>query len=140
LDQRIAIRGAGARSAFAVRGVKILLDGIPQTLPDGQGQLTHVELGSADHIEVLRGAASALYGNASGGVISITTDTRVPDRMNGEVRIVAGSFGRGDDGSNRTWTKWQGTGHFRVGHDGGATLSLSRLSYEGERDHSAADL
>ncbi len=137
LDQRVTIRGAGARSAFAVRGVKILLDGIPQTLPDGQGQLTHVELGSADHIEVLRGAASALYGNASGGVISITTDTRVPDRMNGEVRIVAGTFDRGLD---RTWTKWQGTGHFRVGDGGGATLNLSRLSYEGARDHSAADL
>ena len=137
LDQRLAIRGAGARSAFAVRGVKILLDGIPQTLPDGQGQLTHVELGSADRIEVLRGAASALYGNASGGVISIWTDTRTPERTNGEVRIVAGTFDRGLD---RAWTKWQGTGHFRVGHDGGATLNLSRLSYEGERDHSAADL
>ena len=140
LDQRLAIRGFGARSAFAVRGIKILLDGIPQTLPDGQGQLTHVDLGSADRVEVLRGSASALYGNASGGVISIWTDTRVPERANGEVRIVAGSFGRGDDGSNRTWTKWQGTGHFRVGDDGGATLNVSRLSYEGARDHSAADL
>jgi iron complex outermembrane receptor protein len=71
LDQRLSIRGFGARSAFAVRGIKVLLDGIPQTLPDGQGQLTHVELGAADRIEVLRGSASALYGNASGGVISI---------------------------------------------------------------------
>jgi len=72
-DQRISIRGFGARSAFAVRGIKILVDGIPQTLPDGQGQLTNLELGEVDHIEVLRGSASALYGNASGGVISIWT-------------------------------------------------------------------
>src|SRR2546426_10498981 len=54
LDQRISIRGFGARSAFAVRGIKVLLDGIPQTLPDGQGQLTNVELGAVDRIEVLR--------------------------------------------------------------------------------------
>jgi len=137
LDQRLSIRGFGARSAFAVRGVKIMLDGIPQTLPDGQGQLTHVELGSADRIEVLRGSASALYGNASGGVVSIWTDARVPERSTGAVRIVAGTF---DRGLHRTWTKWQGTERFRVGPRGGATLSLSRLSYEGERNHSAADL
>ncbi len=137
LDQRLSIRGFGSRSAFAVRGIKILLDGIPQTLPDGQGQLTHVELGAADRIEVLRGSASALYGNASGGVISIWTDARLPTRRSGEVRVVAGSFDRGLD---RAWTKWQGTGRFRVGDGGGATLTLSRLSYEGARNHSAADL
>ena len=135
LDQRLAIRGFGARSAFAVRGVKVLLDGIPQTLPDGQGQLTHVDLGAADRIEVLRGSASALYGNASGGVISIWTDARIPDRTSGDVRVVAGTFDRSLD---RTWTKWQGTGRFRVGR-GGATLNVSRLAYEGERAHSAAD-
>jgi len=137
LDQRLAIRGFGARSAFAVRGIKILLDGIPQTLPDGQGQLTHVDLGATDRIEVLRGSASALYGNASGGVISIWTDARVPERPSGDVRIVAGTF---DRGLERTWTKWQGTGRFRVGRGGGATLSVSRLAYAGERDHSDADL
>jgi iron complex outermembrane receptor protein len=137
LDQRLAIRGFGARSAFAVRGIKIILDGIPQTLPDGQGQLTHVDLGATDRIEVLRGSASALYGNASGGVISIWTDARPPVRSTGELRVVAGTFDRGLD---RTWTKWQGTGRFRVGSGGGATLSVSRLSYEGERNHSAADL
>ena len=137
LDQRLAIRGFGARSAFAVRGIKILLDGIPQTLPDGQGQLTHVDLGATDRIEVLRGSASALYGNASGGVISIWTDARVPERPSGDVRIVAGTF---DRRLQRTWTKWQGTGRFRVGRGGGATLSVSRLAYAGERDHSAADL
>ena len=137
LDQRLAIRGFGARSAFAVRGIKIILDGIPQTLPDGQGQLTHVDLGSTDRIEVLRGSASALYGNATGGVISIWTDARGPVRSTGEVRVVAGAF---DRGLERTWTKWQASGRFRVAAAGSAALSVSRLSYEGERDHSAADL
>ena len=140
LDQRLAIRGFGSRSAFAVRGIKILLDGIPQTLPDGQGQLTHVELGATDRIEVLRGSASALYGNASGGVISIWTDAKLPARRSGEVRVVAGSFDRGPGRTNRTWIKWQGTGRVRVGSAGGATLTASQLSYEGARDHSAADL
>ena len=137
LDQRLAIRGFGARSAFAVRGIKIILDGIPQTLPDGQGQLTHVDLGSTDRIEVLRGSASALYGNATGGVISIWTGARGPVRSTGEVRVVAGAF---DRGLERTWTKWQASGRFRVAAAGSAALSVSRLSYEGERDHSAADL
>src|SRR5213080_2937347 len=91
-DQRISIRGFGARSAFAVRGIKILVDGIPQTLPDGQGQLTNLELGEVDHIEVLRGSASALYGNAAGGVISIWTSPHDVTRINEEARFVAGRF------------------------------------------------
>ncbi|MGH7418552.1 MAG: TonB-dependent receptor plug domain-containing protein, partial [Candidatus Rokuibacteriota bacterium] len=66
LDQRLSIRGAGSRANFGTRGVKILLDGIPQTLPDGQSQLTNVEFGLLDRVEVLRGPSSALYGNASG--------------------------------------------------------------------------
>jgi iron complex outermembrane receptor protein len=137
LDQRISIRGFGARSAFAVRGVKVLLDGIPQTLPDGQGQLTNLELGAVDRIEVLRGPASALYGNAAGGVISIWTDRPLPERqVTGEVRVVAGSF---DRALARTWTKVQVTPRFRVG-SGALTLTLSRLRYAGERDHSEADL
>ena len=137
LDQRLAIRGFGSRSAFAVRGIKILIDGIPQTLPDGQGQLTHLELGATDRVEVLRGSASALYGNASGGVISIWTDPTVPARQSGEVRVAAGTFDRHLD---RTWTKWQTTLRSRVGDSGGVTIFASRLAYEGERDHSAADL
>jgi iron complex outermembrane receptor protein len=138
LDQRLSIRGFGSRSAFAVRGVKILLDGIPQTLPDGQGQLTNVDLGSADGIEVLRGSSSALFGNASGGVISIRT-ARAPGqaRLSQELRVTGGAFDRRLD---RTWTKWQSTTRARVGREGSAQLSISRLAYAGERDHSAADL
>src|SRR5205814_2852 len=110
-DQRISIRGFGARSAFAVRGIKILVDGIPQTLPDGQGQLTNLELGEVDHIEVLRGSASALYGNAAGGVISIWTSPHEVTRINEEARFVAGRF---DARSGRSWNKWQTTTSARL--------------------------
>jgi iron complex outermembrane recepter protein len=134
-DQRISIRGFGARSAFAVRGIKILIDGIPQTLPDGQGQLTNLELGEVDRIEVLRGSASALFGNASGGVISIWTRPPAVESVQGEARFVAGTFG---ERSGRTWNKWQSTTAMRVG-SGTAQVTVSRLDYEGERDHSAAD-
>src|SRR5438128_2723167 len=136
LDQRIAIRGFGARSAFAVRGIKILLDGIPQTLPDGQGQLTNVDLAAVDRIEVLRGSSSALFGNASGGVISIWTDGPPPEHVAQDVRVEAGAF---DPRFGRTWSKWQSSTRFRVGA-GSGLASVSRLSYDGERDHSAAEL
>ena len=134
-DQRISIRGFGARSAFAVRGIKILVDGIPQTLPDGQGQLTNLELGEVDRIEVLRGSASALFGNASGGVISLWTNPHSVEHVKEEARFVAGRF---DQRSGRTWHKWQSTTGLRV-LGGGAQVTVSRLDYEGERDHSAAD-
>jgi iron complex outermembrane recepter protein len=136
LDQRISVRGFGSRSAFAVRGIKVLIDGIPQTLPDGQGQLTNLELGDVDRIEVLRGSASVLFGNASGGVISIWTDPVPPARVREEARFVAGWSGRRGD---RGWAKWQSTTGLPVG-GGSAELTVSRLSYNGERDHSAADL
>lgn len=135
-DQRISIRGFGSRSAFAVRGIKVLLDGIPQTLPDGQGQLTNVELGEADRIEVLRGSSSSLFGNAAGGVISIWTNPRVPERITADARVVVGRF---DHRPDRTWSKWQSTTAARLGA-GVAQLTVSRLDYEGERDHSGADL
>jgi iron complex outermembrane recepter protein len=127
-DQRISIRGFGARSAFAVRGIKILVDGIPQTLPDGQGQLTNVELGEVDRIEVLRGSSSALFGNASGGVISVWTNPQAVEQARAEARLLGG----------RTWNKWQSTTGLRLGR-GSAQLTVSRLDYEGQRDHSAAD-
>src|SRR4029078_9135919 len=92
-DQRISIRGFGARSAFAVRGIKILVDGIPSTRPDGQGQLTKPALGEVDQIEVLRGSASSLFGNASGGVISISTRPPLIERVDQETRFVAGRLG-----------------------------------------------
>ena len=72
-DLRISIRGFGARAAFGIRGVKLIVDGIPETTPDGQGQLDNLNLGIIDNIEVLKGPSSSLYGNASGGVIAINT-------------------------------------------------------------------
>src|SRR2546426_1144310 len=135
LDQRISIRGFGARSAFAVRGIKVLVDGIPQTLPDGQGQLTNLELGAADRIEILRGSASALFGNASGGVISIWTDPTAPRTVRQDVRVLFGTF---DRDLNRNWNKWQSSTSFRVG-SGSGLVTVSRLDYTGQRQHSDAD-
>jgi iron complex outermembrane receptor protein len=77
-DLQISSRGFGARSAFGVRGVRLYSDGIPGTMPDGQGQFSQFDLGSADHIEVLRGPFSALYGNSSGGVIAVFTEDGPP--------------------------------------------------------------
>ena len=72
-DLRISIRGFGARSAFGIRGVKLIVDGIPETTPDGQSQLDNLPLGLVSNIEILRGPNANLYGNSSGGVISINT-------------------------------------------------------------------
>ena len=68
-DLQVSIRGFGARSAFGIRGIRLLIDGIPATTPDGQGQGSSISLTSTDHIEVLRGPLAQLYGNSSGGVI-----------------------------------------------------------------------
>jgi iron complex outermembrane receptor protein len=72
-DLQLSVRGFGARSSFGVRGVRLYSDGIPGTMPDGQGQFSQFDLGSAGRMEVLRGPFSALYGNSSGGVISLFT-------------------------------------------------------------------
>ena len=72
-DLRISIRGFGARSAFGIRGIKLIVDGIPETTPDGQSQLDNLPLGLISNIEVIRGPSSLLYGNSSGGVININT-------------------------------------------------------------------
>ena len=77
-DLQVSVRGFGARSSFGVRGVRLYSDGIPGTMPDGQGQFSQFDLSSADHIEVLRGPFSALYGNSSGGVIAIFTEDAKP--------------------------------------------------------------
>jgi len=77
-DLQLSVRGFGARSSFGVRGVRLYSDGIPGTMPDGQGQFSQFDLGSASHIEVLRGPFSALYGNSSGGVIAIFTEDAEP--------------------------------------------------------------
>ena len=91
-DFRLSIRGFGTRTAFGVREVKVLVDGIPETSPDGQTQLDNIDLGAARRIEVLRGPSSSLYGNASGGVINIITEDG-PTTPFLETRLMGGSFG-----------------------------------------------
>jgi iron complex outermembrane recepter protein len=134
VDQRLSIRGFGSRSAFSVRGVKLLLDGIPQTLPDGQSQLTNLDLAAVERIEVLRGASSALYGNASGGVVSLQSGAAVPGRWTALAEV-----GALDPNLNRTWNKWHASGAAGLG---GATAqaSVSRLWWAGFRQHSTAEL
>ena len=79
-DLRISIRGFGARAAFGIRGIKLIVDGIPETTPDGQSQLDNLPLGLVSNIEILRGPNANLYGNSSGGVISINTLTKPSEK------------------------------------------------------------
>src|SRR3984885_10674962 len=90
-DLQISVRGFGARSSFGVRGIRLYADGIPGTMPDGQGQFSQFDLGSAAHIEVMRGPFSALYGNSSGGVVAVFTRDGVPG-SEVEGSIEEGSF------------------------------------------------
>lgn len=85
-DLRLSIRGFGARAAFGIRGIQLIVDGIPETTPDGQGQLDNLPLGLINAITVLRGPAATFYGNASGGVIKINT---LSDFENNFVRLRA---------------------------------------------------
>ena len=126
-DLRIAIRGFGARSNFGVRGIKILIDDIPETLADGQGQVDSIDLASVGQVEVLRGPASALYGNAAGGVISIQSEVGALQPY-AEARMAFGDYG---------FRKQQ----FKTGGAVGGMnylLSISDLQIDGYRDHSAA--
>jgi|688.fasta_scaffold164729_1 iron complex outermembrane receptor protein len=98
-DLQISIRGFGARTTFGVRGIRIIVDGIPATIPDGQGQSATVSLTSTDRIEVLRGPLAQLYGNSAGGVIQTFT-REAPDRPELLIQGHTGSYG-----TNRT--DWQ---------------------------------
>ena len=91
-DEQLWIRGVGARSSFGVRGVRLLVDGIPATMPDGQGQMSHVDLASAARVEVLRGPFSALYGNAAGGVVQVFSAGGTPE-PEWSLRLGGGSHG-----------------------------------------------
>ncbi|MEO8133755.1 MAG: TonB-dependent receptor [Betaproteobacteria bacterium] len=126
-DLQVSSRGFGARAAFGVRGVRLYQDEIPATMPDGQGQTGSFSLLSAESIEVLRGPFSTLYGNASGGVITVTTENgREPASV--KFNAGAGSFG--------TWT----AGAKANGRMGpvGYVIAGSHLDTDGYRDHSAA--
>ena len=134
LDQRISIRGAGSRSNFGVRGLKVLLDGVPQTLPDGQSQLTNIDFADIDRAEVLRGASSSLYGNASGGVVALSSETAAQGPFAQRIRVHGGSGKRDSD----DFYKWQSWTSGRSG-DVSGTLSVSQFKADGFRQHSAAE-
>jgi iron complex outermembrane recepter protein len=124
-DLQISIRGFGARAGFGIRGIRLLADGIPATMPDGQGQAANFDLESAQRIEVLRGPFSAIYGNASGGVIQVfsaegSTEPTI------EAGLMSGSYG-----TTRTGVK--------IGGEPGSLnmlVSGSRFDSDGYRDHS----
>ena len=127
-DLQLSIRGFGARSQFGVRGVRLYSDGIPGTMPDGQGQFSQFDLASAQHIEVMRGPFSALYGNSSGGVISVFTEDGRPG-IGVEGSVEAGSFS-----TQRYGLKVDGAdGNVNYVIDG------SHFQTDGYRDHSAAE-
>lgn len=130
LDQRISLRGFGSRAAFGTRGIVVLLDGIPQTLPDGQSQLTNLELADIARIEVLRGSTSVLYGNGAGGVVNLISAPAAGAPAAGRIRVEAGANGL---------FKWHGRASGWAG-PWSAVASLSRAVVDGHRDHSAADL
>ena len=126
-DLQISVRGFGARSTFGVRGVRLYADGIPATMPDGQGQVSHFALNATDRIEVLRGPFSALYGNSSGGVIALTTRL-TPGPNEFELASAAGSYDTWRLGINASG----GTAPYAY------AIDASRFSTEGYRDYSSA--
>jgi iron complex outermembrane recepter protein len=126
-DLQISSRGFGARTAFGVRGIRIYVDGIPGNSPDGQGQVSHIDLGSAKQIEVLRGPFSSIYGNSSGGVINVTTQEGGPDT------VATTSLSGGASNSYRVAQKISGaTSAFNY------VLDVSRFATDGWREQSAA--
>jgi iron complex outermembrane recepter protein len=127
---QVSIRGFGARSTFGIRGVRLYTDGIPATMPDGQGQVSHFMLESAGRIEVLRGPFSALYGNSSGGVISVFS-ADAPATPELSAGFAAGSYGL-QRSSLSFHAPWGG------GRDGGAMFDVVDTDDDGFRQHSAS--
>jgi iron complex outermembrane receptor protein len=124
-DPRVSIRGFGARSAFGVRGVRVLQDGVPVTLPDGQTPVDALDLEGTDRVEVVRGSASSLYGNAAGGVIDLRS-APAAKLFTPYARVVAGA-------STPTVTAAGASGTL---DDVGITSSVTRIVGRGYRDYS----
>lgn len=124
-DVQISIRGFGARAPFGLRGIRLITDGIPATIPDGQGQASTVSLTSTERIEVLTGPLAQIYGNASGGVIQTFTReaSAQPEFLN---QLYVGSYGQ-------TRTDWQVSG--RTGQVG-IVADYSTFGIDGYRSHS----
>lgn len=130
-DLQLSMRGFGARSTFGVRGLRLYIDGIPATMPDGQGQTSNIDIATIDRVEVLRGPFSALYGNSSGGVIQVFT------RQGSAPASLQASMASASYGSHRYGVMAQG---FRGGGPGSLdyTVGVSRFTTDGYREHSRA--
>ena len=127
-DLKVSLRGFGARSNFGIRGVRIFVDDIPESLPDGQAQVDSIDLGSASRIEVLRGPASSLYGNAAGGVIAVYSE------LGSEPPYVEATVAGGDYGYRRQQLKAAG-GNGSVRY----MINAGNTDLDGYRDHSSAN-
>nr|WP_167539622.1 TonB-dependent receptor [Acinetobacter brisouii] len=130
-DLQLSMRGFGARSTFGVRGIRLYVDGIPATMPDGQGQTSNIDLKSLDHLEVLTGPFSSLYGNSSGGTILATTK-----EGQGRDSVTMGYSGGSDQRSNSSIVL-QGGAHAE--NEPAYVISSSYFDTDGYREHSAAD-
>jgi iron complex outermembrane receptor protein len=129
-DPRISIRGVGARSSFGVRGIRILRDGMPLTLPDGQTPIDYLDLEDIGRVEAMRGAASSLYGNASGGVIDFRSAPPPVDPVAGQLRTSFAGYN-----SERI------TGVIGGSYDGGGfEANYGYTSSDGYREHASAQL
>ncbi len=126
-DLQLSVRGFGSRSTFGIRGVRLIIDGIPATMPDGQGQASSVSLSSAERIEVLRGPLALLYGNAAGGVVQVFSEAG-SERPTVTLGTSAGAYD-----ARRYEVKFSGSSGPH-----GYTVDVSRYSTDGYRDHSAA--
>lgn len=130
-DLQLSVRGFGARSQFGVRGVRLYVDGIPATMPDGQGQTSNIDIASIDRVEMLRGPFSALYGNSSGGVLQVfTQDGARPARL--QASMAAGSYGTYRYGVLASGATGTGIGDLDY------VIGLNRFTTQGYREHSGA--
>ena len=142
--ERISIRAAGARAQFGVRGVRVLIDGIPATLPDGQTTLNQIDLTTLSRVEVVRGPVASLFGNAAGGAILLETSAPYGTPVAGEVAATGGSHGllrmhAAAGGASGAWRySASGTrmryGGFRTHSDAENIYGSLRTSWTGARD------
>lgn len=130
-DLQLSMRGFGARSTFGVRGIRLYVDGIPATMPDGQGQTSNVDLSSLSHLEVLTGPFSSLYGNSSGGAILATT------REGTGKDSIEMSYAGGSHNKNRAGLILQGGSDHQ--YEPSYIISSSYFDTDGFRDHSGAN-
>lgn len=131
-DLQLSIRGFGSRATFGIRGVRVLVDGIPASMPDGQGQASNVALTSTGRIEVLRGPLAQLYGNAAGGVVQVFTD--LSGGVEGEGSALTASLGVGSFGQIKSGVRAN-----TVGATSAFVIDASQFRTDGWRPNSAAE-